>query len=291
MLNIRFASTNPEPAMMRSRLVIAFLATFLSLWMPAGVAAQTGDVAPTATGSNRPFEILDNSFLVEEALNQPTNVFQNIMTFQVDTDAQRALQFTQEWPVGGPLHQLSYSVLVGLSRGQPKEFEQLDVNYRLQLLTESAKQPAFSPRVTLSVRNRSSHRFGGAVNLPFSKQFGNSYVHANAGMEWERAGAPVASDLLSPWVAASFIYRVLPMLHLMFEGGVTSLEVASTQGGGPGTLRVAERFISPGARLGFNLGSHQLVLGAALPFTHTEQEWSNALFTYVSYELPFGPTQ
>jgi len=45
--------------------------------------------------------------------------------------------------------------------------------------------------------------------------------------------------------------------------------------------------LSPGFRLGWNLGDRQLVVGAAVPLTRFEGETSVAILTYFSYELPF----
>ena len=61
-----------------SRTIAAFcLAMLLLLATPDATRAQSAQSAPIADAS-RPFEIADNSFLVEEAFNQPAGVFQNI---------------------------------------------------------------------------------------------------------------------------------------------------------------------------------------------------------------------
>ncbi len=53
------------------------------------------------------FEILDNSFLVEEAFNQEGGVFQNIFGWTRTNNGNWAGTFTQEWPVFGMTHQFS----------------------------------------------------------------------------------------------------------------------------------------------------------------------------------------
>ena len=72
------------------------------------LAASTAHAQTTPARASRPFEILDNSFLVEEAFNQEAGVFQNIVT-AARADASWELGFTQEWPVGTQRHQLSYT--------------------------------------------------------------------------------------------------------------------------------------------------------------------------------------
>src|SRR5690606_10195041 len=80
----------------------------LALLLPLHVVAQT--TAPAQTKA-RSFEILDNSFLVEEAFNQERGVFQNIFGFQ-RKDGAWDFAFTQEWPVTTERNQLSYTVPV-----------------------------------------------------------------------------------------------------------------------------------------------------------------------------------
>jgi hypothetical protein len=48
----------------------------------------------------------DNSFLVEEAYNQPDRVVQHILAAAA-AEGTTGLSFTQEWPLGGRKHQLS----------------------------------------------------------------------------------------------------------------------------------------------------------------------------------------
>jgi hypothetical protein len=64
----------------------------------------------------------------------------------------------------------------------------------------------------------------------------------------------------------------------------SSEAIASTTG----TSREAAYTLSPGARGGWNLGSHQMILGLAVPVTWTAGVRESALFGYLSYELPFG---
>jgi len=242
----------------------------------AAVAIAIAVSAPLAaaqpqTGASRKFEIVDNSFLVEESFNQEAGIFQNILTWTRNRDGQWVANFTQEWPVRTMTHQLSYSVPFGRisdSAGLGDVF----VNYRYQLLSETDRAPAISPRISvvLPTGNESTGLGGGGVgfqiNVPVSKQFGNLYLHGNAGGTWIRR-----LDWTTQ-LAASGIVRVRPMIHLMVE--TVSL--------------VGESFtFSPGIRGGWNVGDQQIVIGAAVPITRFRGETTPALLTYLSYELRF----
>jgi FeoA domain len=255
----------------------------LLLGLASVAAAQTPD-------ASRPFEITDNSFLVEEAFNQEANIFQNIAGSLFIADAW-ALGFTQEWPLGGQTHQLSYT-LQWLDSGVSNGFGDGLINYRYQAMVEGPGRPAFSPRVSVVVpfgsvpRGLGEGSPGLQVNLPFSKQQGDMYWHWNAGLTW----LPQADfdetrevNLASPFVAGSAIYRLRPMLNLMLESVLLSEEVIRDAG----TARETVFTISPGVRGGWNLGDRQLIVGLAIPIAWGNDETDAGAFLYASYELPF----
>src|SRR5687768_4614227 len=143
-------------------------------------------IAPLRAEAQRsgPFEIAGNSFLVEEAFNQETGVFQNIFLFQrAKSGGGWALEFTQEWPVWGQRHQFSYTL--------PYDFEgaglgNIRLNYRLQSRMEDARGPAISPRLSLILPTGGDLvDYGAQLNLPISKQFGDAYLHVNVGATLE----------------------------------------------------------------------------------------------------------
>jgi len=265
----------------------------LSLLLPLHAAAQT-ETPASAAASRRPFLILDNSFLVEEAFNQPAGVFQNIFGFE-RTGGAWDFAFTQEWPVRSQTHQLSYTIPIS---GVPGVHGLGDVmiHYRYQATTESRTRPAFSPRVSVILPSGSSaftHNSPGIqVNLPVSRQRGHVYFHGNAGFTWlaraeaqpRVAGSPRAS-LFTPHVSASAIFRVRPMLNVMFES-VLELEQSIDAAGA--RSRETVFILSPGVRGGWNFGDQQLILGAAAPITWSEGESSAGVLLYLSYELPFS---
>lgn len=287
-------------------LVRSAQALLLSLVLPLAASAQT--TQPPAPSPARPFAILDNSFLVEEAFNQEAGIFQNIFTFQKD-GGDWEFAFTQEWPVGSERHQLSYTLPFAGITGQ-RGLGDVMLNYRYQVTPEDPGIPAFSPRVSLIVPTAADdlgyESVGVQVNLPASMQRGDMYVHVNAGFTWHPRAAsrlvtaptvadvvdgsfviprPLRVSLLTPHVAASGIYRLREMVNLMLEG---VLEFEETPLIDRQTVRDTVFTLAPGARGGWNLGDHQLILGAALPITWRESDASTGAFLYLSYELPFA---
>jgi hypothetical protein len=154
------------------------------------------------------------------------------------------------------------------------------LNYRYQLSTEAGGGAATSPRLSVLIpRDDISDQWGLQFNFPLSKQFSNLYVHANAGVTVE---AIASDDSDARWhTAASLIYRVWPMVHLMVESVYRADEHETADG------REAGWLVSPGLRAGFNLGDHQLVLGAAFPIGLLNDNDTQDFIAYISYELPF----
>ena len=227
--------------------------------------------APASPPANK-WEIIDNSFLVEEAFNQESDVFQNIFTWTRGRGGAWQASFTQEWPAPNMAHQFSYTIPFS---GSPAATGINDIllNYRYQLLNETANSPAISPRLSLILPSgRESAGLGSGAaglqfNIPVSKQFGDIYVHGNAGATWLRGGD------WTTLVGGSLIWRVVPMWNLMFEAV-----------GEPGQSITW----SPGFRYGWNLKSGQVVVGAAVPVTHDADRPATAAFlTYFSYEPRF----
>jgi hypothetical protein len=257
----------------------------------AGVLCLIG-LPVHAQSRARPFEIMDNSFLVEEAFNQEAGIFQNIFLIQrARTGGGWGVEFTQEWPLGGQRHQLSYTVPFDFDAS---ELGDIAINYRLQLRVDDAAGPAVSPRLSAILPTGTDENFewGLQFNLPVSKQWGDVHLHANAGATWRSQSVErlLADDatvrLLSPQVAASLIWRALPMVHLMVES-VASWQEELVGGLCCDTAHDGSWLVAPGLRVGKNIGSHQLVLGGAVPFAPSGSRPDSDLVLYFSYELPF----
>jgi DtxR family transcriptional regulator, Mn-dependent transcriptional regulator len=264
-------------------LVQAVGVLFAFLLSATAAAAQSPQPAPSP--SAEPFQIVDNSFLVEEAFNQEPRIFQNIVSW-LHQDGEWFLAFTQEWPAPGLRHQLSYTVPFNALRDGDGMGDSL-LNYRMQVLEEGPGRPAFAPRVSLIVPTaRIARSSGMQINLPFSKQRNDFYFHWNGGFTWQhRADRP---NLVSPSFAASAIYRTAPMLNVMLESVLVLLETEVAPGVTRQTDRSASFTLSPGVRGGWNLTEEkQIIIGAAVPITWSEGSTSAGIFGYFSYELPF----
>jgi hypothetical protein len=236
-----------------------------------------------------PFRITDNSFLVEEAFNQEPRIFQNIVTFRRASAGAWESGFTQEWPLSTQRHQISYTLPFASSDG-PSGIGDALVHYRVQVFDGSDARPAFSPRVSLILPTATgglgNGSYGWELNLPFSKQVGDVHIHWNAGMT-HLPSAEVDGqkyNLLTPRVAGSAIWRMLPMFHLMFE---TVLEweegVVDEQ-----TSRRTTVTLVPGFRTGWDVAEDtQVVVGLGVPLTIRDAGDSAGVLVYFSYELPF----
>jgi hypothetical protein len=256
---------------------------------------------PTSRGGATPFEIIDNSFLVEEAFNKERAIVQNIFAFSRSRDSGWVMSFTQEWPAPGQRHQLSYTLPYVGADGASGLGDVL-INYRYQAVVESGRHPAFAPRLSLVLPTGSERDslgngvVGLQLNLPFSRQIDDLYLHWNAGLTyWPGVDAstrfglrapdgPVKIGLLSPQLAASAIWRARPMVNLMFEAVAAFDEFIH---GPDSTARELTITLSPGVRGGWNLGNKQLILGLAVPIGLANGAADPAILSYVSYELPF----
>ena len=250
------------------------------------LACARGTFAQTATPpASEPFQILDNSFFVEEAFNQERGIFQNIFGVRRQ-GGDWQLTFTQEWPAPAQRHQLSYT-FAGETLDAKLGWGDVYLNYRFQALEEGPGRPAFSPRFSVILPSGRTDAGGGEsgiqVNLPFSKQHGDFYFHWNGGFSWSPRGE--RDDFFSPSLAASAIYRLRPMLNLMMESVVNWVAGDAARGGIEHPVAFT---VSPGVRGGWNMGSDsQVILGAAIPITRAGGDTTAGVFAYFSYELPF----
>ena len=274
------------------RAVLLFLALGGSVY--AQEKPATGTPATALNASERPWEITDNSFVVEEAFNQEAGIFQNIFGIYRPGDGSWVSAFTQEWPVRIQAHQLSYTVAFG-SNGNDSGISDVLLHYRFQLWTESPNRPAFSPRVSLvfptgdAAKGLGNGSPGWEVNMPFSKQVRDLYFHWNAGFTHlpSAEGVSGGHNLLTPRIAASGIWRVRPMVNVMFESVFEWAEEID----GIGTERIYGTTVIPGVRTGWDIGDAQTIVGIGVPISFSSGATDAGVFGYFSYELPFMRTK
>jgi len=253
---------------------IAVLALIALVACRPAMAQQTPDKpeAPDKPQASDKWQITDNSFLIEEAFNQEAGVFQNIFVWTRGPHGTWQAGFTQEWPAPTMTHQFSYTIPFA-GTGSAGGLNDAQLHYRYQLLAESSRRPAVSPRLSAIIPTGDdgdglgNGTAGFQFNIPASKQFGNLYVHLNAGATWLRG------DSWTPLVGSGVIWQVHPRWNLM-------LEAVSEPGQ---TLTW-----SPGLRHGWSVGDGQVVVGAAVPVTFdAEAPTSTAFLAYFSYETRF----
>lgn len=251
----------------------------------AALLAQTPQPPAAPAPPDDDFKIVDNSFLVEEAFNQEPRIYQNIFNW-TRQNGDWIFTFTQEWPVPGIRHQLSYTIPVA-SLGGVTGVGDVLANYRYQVLEEGPGRPAVAPRIS-AVLPTASAKFGGGnygvqVDLPFSKRHGDVYYHWNVGFTSVKTAT--TPDLTSPFLAASAVYRLRPMINLMLESVMSFDEIVSDAGD---LTRSKSVTLAPGVRGGWNIAEEkQIVVGAAVPITWNDGRTAAGAFVYFSYELPF----
>ena len=272
---------------------------FILLWsMTAGPVMFGQAVRPPKEESTKAIE--DNSFFIEEAYNQEEGVVQHISNLQYSFTHQKDLlyTFTQEWPLGGRDHQLSYTAPISLySSSHPGGVGDILINYRYQLV-ENDRWAAVAPRLSVifptgSVKSElGAGTTGLQANIPASKRLSQSFVaHLNAGLTYlpnmkDEGGSSgtIKHALTSYNVGASVIWLTAETFNLMLEytTGFSSdvYEDGTSQ-------RATDTIISPGVRWAINLSSLQIVPGVGFPIMLGRGTVRTGVFLYLSFEHPF----
>src|SRR5262245_58621472 len=87
-----------------------------------------GALQKAPSPSDEPFQIVDNSFLVEEAFNQEPHIVQNIFGL-TRQGHDWVMTFTQEWPAPAIRHQLSHTLVLN-SASHPTQLRHVTLNSR-----------------------------------------------------------------------------------------------------------------------------------------------------------------
>ena len=267
--------------------------------VPAGVigAVFTVAVAGSLAGAQPPTAavappIRDNSFLIEEAYNQEWGVVQHVGTYQRMRGGSGSwgAAFTQEWPVPGERHQLSYTIPFDRGPDGGLDMGQVAISYRYQVALRSGSPFAVAPRVSLlreiqgsSVAQNQS-RWGAEVNIPVSAELSRLFVtHFNLGANWTGDGATLASPS-EAFIGGSLIFLAHPRFNLMVEALASEEGGVSILGGGDGgALHVA-----PGFRGAIDFPSGlQVVPGVAFPIGAGRSSGERGIYLYLSFEHPF----
>ena len=276
----------------------------LSLRVSVVVIVLLAGLKMAFAAEEQPIDVIeDNSFLIEEAYNQDPGVVQHIFNaIYVKDSTQHGWQFsfTQEWPVYGLDHQLSYTIpsshLVNDGDHQNGIGDVL-INYRYQALEEGPGKPAFAPRFSLILPTGSRSRgtgngvVGYQWSLPFSKKVGSRLAfHANLGLTYlphvrsllNNGHLSPKQSLVSYNIGGSAIFAILPRLHAMLEW-IGSFEDNINNAG-----RAVHSFnpvISPGFRTAVvNEEDLQIVVGAAAPIGLNRSSNNLSAFLYFSVE-------
>ena len=239
-------------------------------------------------------QIQDNSFLLEEAYNQEAGVVQHINTFSRASAGEWEYSFTQEWPLGGIRHQLSYTIPVQHVEGVGTGLGDVALNYRYQLLGNPGARTVLAPRLSLvfPTGNEAEGRGAGALglqaNLPLTVNPSRYLVtHWNAGATLTPSARNSLGEKATTHglqAAASIIWLWRPSLNFFVE---TVWEESRSVIGNGRVLRETGWVLNPGFRAAFNAARDlQIVPGIAytIGLNGTEED---ALFLYLSFEHPF----
>ena len=249
----------------------------------------------TAPASLLTAQIQDNSFLLEEAYNQEAGVVQHISNY-ARTGGDWAFSFTQEWPLGGIKHQLSYTIPFLNTEARGTGLGDVALNYRYQLAGHPQAHVVAAPRLSLllptgsEAAGRGRGGVGVQVNLPLTLVLSEAVVtHWNAGATLTPSARNGAGDEATTYgfnLGGSVIWLARPRFNLLletvwYEAGEVASEGRMTQ--------ASTWVLNPGIRTAFDFGHLQIVPGAAYTIgLGPNGNEAEGLFLYLSFEHPFA---
>ena len=263
------------------------------MW-PVSRSLFTIPVLVCGLSSSLPGQIQDNSFLIEEAYNQEAGVVQHISNY-ARTDGDWAFSFTQEWPLGGIQHQLSFTIPFLNTERRGTGIGDLAINYRYQLAGNPQAGVVAAPRLSLLLPTGSEaagRGRGGAgvqVNLPLTLVLSGAVVtHWNAGATLTPSARNAAGDQATTHgfnLGGSVIWLAHPRLNLLLESVWYEVREVVSEGQ---VDRASTWVLNPGIRAAFDFGDLQVVPGAAYSIgLGSEGGNAEGLFLYLSFEHPF----
>jgi hypothetical protein len=258
----------------------------------------SGSSAPGQEATPQPTEepgIQDNSFLIEEAYNQDPGVVQHINAFVHSLESSSwQYTFTQEWPVTGLKHQLSYSVPLQSLPGATG-IGDLALNYRYQLVGDGEAKVACAPRLSVLLPTGSVKKALGVggpslqLSLPISLVLSKHFVaHWNGGLTHVFSGQAASgerSDASAYNLGASLIWLASARFDVLVETVWSRVEAVV---GPDATERADVALVSPGIRWAYNFRNGlQIVPGLAFPLGVGPSRGNKSLLVYLSFEHPF----
>ncbi|MBZ5638117.1 MAG: transporter [Acidobacteriia bacterium] len=262
-------------------------------WVAAVVMASQ-----VHAGASTESPIQDNSFLVEEAYNQEPGVIQHISSYaRSHGDGSWVYTFTEEWPAGGQVHQISATLpVLGVSTDARRRHGLGDValNYRYQAVGDGAARVAVAPRLSLilptgdEAQALGSGSRGLQVAVPASIVVARRFVtHWNLGGTWlPNARSPSGDEARATAVnaGASVVWLARPRLNVLLETVWARAEFVT----GPGRTAIASSaFVNPGLRWAFDTAAGlQIVPGVAVPLGVGPSSGERQVFLYLSFEHP-----
>ena len=250
----------------------------------AGLALLLLGAAPAAHAQAAP-PIADNSFLIEEAYNQEAGVVQHIGTFaRPDGGASWDFSFTQEWPLGGPRHQIGFTLPVTNARPDGTGLGDLALNYRYQLAGRDESPLYLAPRLSILLPTGSEQERRGSGSVGLQANLPASYRVATVLVTHWNAGATVGTDegTVDLNLGASAVLLLRPTFNLLVEAVWLSEDLAGD------AERAESAFLNPGVRWAHDVGDLQIVPGLAYTIGIGPSAGDDGLFLYLSFEHPFG---
>ena len=242
--------------------------------------------------------IEDNSFFIEEAYNQEYRVVQHISTGYYEKDSKTfTYTFTQEWPIDGQTHQLSYTIPYQSMYTRSSGVGDILINYRYQLWDDK-DWGWLAPRLSLilptgnSVRGLGSGVLGMQVCIPLSKRWSDAFItHFNIGGTLlphvsgsTIAGTDVKHTLPSYSLGASGIWLLNENFNVLCE---ILHNINSSIDPVGNVVYESETIVSPGIRFAINFGNLQIVPGVAAPIMFGANKPTSNIYGYLSFEHPF----
>lgn len=243
-------------------------------------------------------DIEDNSFLIEEAFNQPEGVVQFVQTYRTN-NATGVNDYTLsgEIPMGGQDHQLSFVVphfsAKDANNATVTGFGDPSLNYRYQLIDD--ERVLMAPRIGVLLPTGDFEKgFGtGAVgyqtNLAATVRVTKKWItHFNAGftlVPGAKDPAGEAATTLAPNFGASVVYLLSDNLNFLTEFVTTSLQRDPDSVPG-GTAQTGDAWqLLPGIRGAWNVSeTNQIVAGFGLPIGLGPNKHEYGAFFYLSVE-------